>query len=108
MKRILICVMSAAIVLMAVSYCPAQDAEGDRTGNMRGSVTSIDWVGSTMTVDDTKFSVSSDMEVYKGDDRVSFSDIEVGDQVVVRYRSGASGAPKAVSVTVDYSGDFPT
>lgn len=73
-----------------------------------GTVTSMDWVGSVLAVNDTAFSVSGDTKFFKGVEKIDFTDINVKDQVTVIYRKDpSSGAPQAIRVTVSYSGDFP-
>jgi len=46
--------------------------------------------------------------VSKGDDQIGFSDINVGDKATVIFKRGSSGAPEAISITIEYRGDFPT
>jgi hypothetical protein len=88
--------------------CRAEESEGQGVETAQGSVTAIDWVGSVITVEDTRFQVPSGIKVYKGDDQLGFSDVNKGDQVTVMYKKESPGILKAISITVEYSGDLPT
>lgn len=74
---------------------------------MQGNVTAIDWVGSVLTVNDTEFSVPSNMEVRKGAEKTTFSDIDIGDSVTVTYIKDKDGSLKATKVVIAYSGEMP-
>ena len=93
-------------VVLAVP-CYAEDSEDQRVETLHGTVTSIDWVGSYMTVDSTRFLVPPGIEVSKGNDQTEFSGINVGDQAIVTYKRESSGALQAISITIEYRGDFP-
>lgn len=99
---------SLIIAVVAAAPCYAEDSEAQRAETMRGSVTSVDWVGAAMSVDNTAFSVPPGTDIYKGSGRVGFSDINVGDQAIVTFKRDPSGMPEAISITIEYRGDFPT
>jgi len=93
------------IFLVAPAY--SQDSSQARNYQTAdGTVTSFDWVGSLISINDARFSVSSDVKVYKGDDSIGVDDINVGDQVTVTYYDDPPGVHKIVTIVVQYSGDW--
>lgn len=92
----------------AAIYCYSEDSpETNITLTMQGKVTSIDWVGSLLVVDDIEFSIPANAEVRKGTDVIGFPDINVGDNVTVTYSNEKDGTLKASRIVVAYSGEFP-
>lgn len=94
-------------VILAPAGCYADKSDDQSVKTMSGTVTSSDWVGSVMVVDNIKFSVPSNIPVRKGNDDISVSEINNGDGVIVRYKVLPSGILEAISITVEYYGDFP-
>ena len=95
------------ICIMLMLTGAAVNCYSQGTGTIQGNVTAMDWVGSVLTVDETVFFVASNVEVIKGSDNISFSDVDIGDSVVVTYSQERDGSLKAVRIVVVYSGDFP-
>jgi hypothetical protein len=92
----------------APAHCYSGDSsETSGTRTMQGNVTAIDWVGSVLNVNDTEFSIPSNVKVKKGIMNAGFSDINVGDSVKVTYSKEKDGTLKASGIIIDYSGDFP-
>ena len=77
------------------------------TMTMRGIVGSVDCVGSLLVVDAVQFLVTDKTKAYKGNSKIWFSEINVGDPVVVDYYKDDKGVLKAVRITVEYSGNLP-
>ena len=77
------------------------------TMTMRGIVGSMDWVGSLLVVDAVQFSVTDNTQVYKGNGKIWFSEINVGDPVLIDYYKDDKGVLRAVRITVEYSGNLP-
>ncbi|MDD5136519.1 MAG: DUF5666 domain-containing protein [Candidatus Omnitrophica bacterium] len=100
--------LSVLMILMALSIpCYCQDESASPALNTtEGTVTSLDWVGEVMSVNDMQVSVPSEARITKGGDRIGLGDINVGDQVTVSYYNDASGRRKAVRIAVQYSGDW--
>ncbi|MFA6609661.1 MAG: hypothetical protein WCT15_02300, partial [Candidatus Omnitrophota bacterium] len=80
--------------------------EVGRMEEIDGSVTSVDWVGSILVVNDVRLSVPDGAKFYKSNDTIELSDLGIGDQVVVRYIDKPSGDDTVVSCTVQYNGDL--
>lgn len=91
----------------AVQSYSEDSLEAGRAMIMQGEVTAMDWVGSVLMVDEIEFSIPSDVKVVKGTDEVSFSDVELGDNVTVTYVREKDGSLRAVRIAVIYTGDFP-
>ncbi|MFA5096376.1 MAG: hypothetical protein WC478_03440 [Candidatus Omnitrophota bacterium] len=96
MPRISIMVLLLAVLLV----CPV--LADDEVKTINGSVTSIDWVTSRLTVrypdpysgntDEVTFKITEDAELTRGSEAITLSDIEQGDPVeVVYYRDDAGG-----------------
>ncbi|MDO8661627.1 MAG: hypothetical protein Q7K98_00170 [Candidatus Omnitrophota bacterium] len=84
---------------MIISPALADDSD-DKT--ISGTVTSLDWVKSTLAVryadpytgntDEITLKITGDSELTRGSDSISASDIEQGDPLMVTYyRDDASG-----------------
>jgi len=94
------------LICLAVPVYCQDNAQVNDYQTADGTVTSFDWVGSFISINDTRFLVSSDVRVYKGDDSVGIEDINVGDQVTVTYHDNPPGIHKIVTIVVQYSGDW--
>ena len=92
---------------MAIRCYSEDSSEINRTVTIQGAVIAIDWVGAVFTVNDVVFSIPSSAEVVKGTERVSFSDIDVGDNVTVTYNKENDGSLRVSRVAIAYSGEFP-
>jgi len=87
-----ICVIFLTLSSIIICAALADDSE-DKT--ISGSVSSIDWVKSTVSVryadpytgntDEILFRATSDSEITRGTDSISLSDVEQGDPVSVNY-----------------------
>ncbi len=98
------------VLLLSIIWiipCHCQDfEEGGRVETIDGVVTAVDWVGSILVVNDVYLSVPSEAKMYKSNDTIELSDIEIGDQVEATYHARPTGENTVVSVTVQYSGDI--
>jgi len=106
-----ICTIVIAMVMIIAGLgvnCYSEDVSNvNRTMTMQGNVTAVDWVGSTIVVNDMEFTVPSNVDVRKGIDKVSFQDIDVGDSVTVTYGNEEDGSFKVIRIIVAYSGELP-
>jgi len=73
---------------------------------LEGTITSVDWVGSVMSVNNIRINVPSDIKIYKGNELIPLEDLKTGDSVTVTYYDDPPGVHNAASVTVQYSGDW--
>jgi len=109
-SRIILFAIGVAIVVTGLAgYCYSEDVED--TGKIKtaqGKVTAMDWVGSVITVEGVEFFVPSDVAVKKGLENMSFSAVNVGDNVSITYSKKQDGSLKAVKINVSYSGEMPT
>lgn len=96
------------VLIAAFIFCPVVMPEDAADLSFSGTIESIDWVGATMTVCDTTFTVPQSAKITKGSDTVSFSEINVKDYVLIKYRIDSDGKCVADSITVRYMGGFPT
>ena len=104
--RVGIIVFSIVLVIASMTIlCYSEDNTGAMT--MQGKVTSMDWVGSVLVVSNTTFYVPSNVEVVKGSSKISFSEVNVADNVTVTYRKSKNGSLKVIKIVVAYSGDSP-
>jgi len=116
--RVVFAAAAAAFVLLS-PVCIFCDEDGNASHEgkreyvavktIEGTVTSIDAVGSVLTLrpfeaqgpnsDQLTFQISPKTKVCKGNDTISSSDIEIGDVVTVRYADDPAGL-KADTITV--------
>lgn len=96
-------ILLAGMIAVSSLYCQ-EKTDVKKVMSIYGNVDSIDWVGSVLVAGGMRFTVASDVEVFKGSDRIGFSDIKMGDTVTVKYTVDPSGSPKAFKIIVDYSG----
>ncbi|MFA6321737.1 MAG: hypothetical protein WCY36_07790 [Candidatus Omnitrophota bacterium] len=101
MKKILLVL---ALLVLSGTLCYSQDGGEHKT--TEGTVSSVDWVGSVIIVNDISISVPSGMSIRKGDDTIGLDDVNIGDPVVVTYYTDSSGNNRAVNVLVQYNGEF--
>jgi hypothetical protein len=90
----------------AVSF--AQDASQRReVKTASGQVAAVDWVGAKLVIDtggdQVTFVVSGDVKVTKGTDEISFSEINVNDEVAVDYYDAGFVGLKVVRINVKTS-----
>lgn len=95
-----------SILLLVSIFCNCGYADENRQ-TITGTVDSIDWVGSVISVSGMRFIIMPDTRIYKGDTAIPFSEINTNDSVDVTYYRDSSGALRATSIMVHYSGDFP-
>lgn len=104
MRRILLG-LTVALLITSMAYCQNKD-EANPTGSMSGQVTAVDWVGSTLVVDNTRFIVPFDTEIFEGENTITFTEIKVGDKVKISYYQDSSGTLNTKIITVDWKGEF--
>ncbi len=98
-------VFTVLIILSLPSY--AQDSSASRqTQVLEGNISSVDWVGALITVNNAIIYVPLETIIYKGDTPIGLDDINMGDAVTVTYYDDPPGIHKAVSIVVQYNGDF--
>ena len=100
-------VLAALLAIAGAAPCYCQNVEEmGRMEEIDGTVTSVDWVGSILVVNDVRLSVPDEAHLYKSNDTITLSDIEIGDQVVVKYIDKPTGDDLVISATVQYNGDL--
>ncbi|MFH0771520.1 MAG: hypothetical protein V1933_02750 [Candidatus Omnitrophota bacterium] len=101
----------AAIIIFAVvlgaisfkfSYCQdySESQQVEEFSGYAGTVTAVDWVASIVVINDVSFKVDSNVVITKGMDTIGFSNINIGDQVDVRYHKDLSDALVVVNMIV--------
>ena len=97
-----------AILVILSAPCYSQDNSENRAlSTVEGGVTSVDWVGAVISVNNNiMISVPSNTVIYKGEDQISLSDVNMGDPVTVTYYDDPPGVHKAFRIIVQYNGDF--
>ena len=105
MKKILT-VLAVLAMLGVPGYCQ-DNSPSHAMQTIEGTITSLDWVGSTIAVNGVTLSVSPNVAIYKGNSQIGLNDMNIGDSVTVRYYDESPGVHKAVNIMVQYSGDFP-
>jgi hypothetical protein len=104
--RIQVVIFAFLLFIISATPCYCQDIEEKgRAEEIDGVVNAVDWVGSILVVNDVHLTVPSEAKMYKSNDEIELSDIEVGDQVEVTYRSKPTGENMVESITVQYNGD---
>jgi hypothetical protein len=100
--------LSIFVILIILSVaCYAKDGPGNyKTQVMDGNISSIDWVGSVIAVNNMMIFVPPGARIYKGSDSIGLSAINMGDPVTVTYYNDPAGVHTAVNIVVQYSGDF--
>ena len=108
-KWIVLCVGIITCVCMAKIPCYAQEQSQDKSCSfmkLQGRIVSINWVGSSIVVEDIQgsdqvtFLVTRETRIVKGSNSVSLSDLNVGNQVTIEYCDAHFVGLKALSVTV--------
>ena len=95
----------AMMILSIPSF--AQDAsDGNTMKVIEGTISSVDWVGSVIVINDFRLIVASDVKIYKGNDLIDLGELNTGDAVTATYYDDPPGKHNAVSITVQYSGDW--
>ena len=109
MKKIALCICVAAVLSVNAAFCGDwQDLNDESLRTFQGTVTAVDAVASTISVQATisgVFPISSDTSLKKNDMDITLSDISVGDYVTIDYYHDGSEdmrPVKALSVTVEY------
>lgn len=113
-------VMRLAVVLLTIvgvvgftipAYCQ-EKIEQQATTSVSGEIVSVDLVKLTIVVkhlkdpitntyEDITISVLPETELVKRDVALTFSDLKVGDKVIIESISDVSGESKVVSITVE-------
>ena len=102
-------ILYVLMLLLILSIpCYSQDNSGNPpVSTIDGSVTSVDWVGAVISVNNNiLISVPPDTVIYKGEDSISLTEVNEGDPVTVTYYDDPDGAHKALRIIVQYNGDF--
>lgn len=95
------------MMAVATTHCYSGDgSETNGTITIQGNVAAIDWIGSVLAINDAEFFIPPSVEIRKGTERVAFSDINVGDSVVITYSKEKDGSLKAIRKIISYSGEF--
>jgi hypothetical protein len=101
-----------AAVLLGIACCVhgfCQDSGSTKeTKSLTGTAIAIDWVASLLTIryfdtlkdsyDEITLTVTSDTRILRGTDRIDFSGIEEGDEVVIEYYRDDFSGLKARSI----------
>ena len=101
MKKLM---FTLAVLVLFSASCYSQESGERKT--TEGVVSSVDWVGSVIMVNDMSISIPPGMSIRKGDDTIGLDDVNIGDPVVVTYYTDPSGTNRAENVVVQYNGDF--
>lgn len=108
MNKIVAIVLFLTVLLLSGSFCRCASAdEARQIRTIQGNVSSVDWVGSVIVINDIRLIVLPDTKIYKGNITIPFSDIRVNDAITVTYYRDSSGTFRAISIAVYYGGDFP-
>ena len=99
-KVTLLALVAAAIATMATSVraddsttpaTPSAPSDQAAASKFRGSVTAVDTNAMTFTVDDQKYTVTSESQLSRNGKAATLSDVVVGDPVRGSYTKGADG-----------------
>lgn len=107
MRMIKILTLIAVFSFLSISSCYCEESAARDIRTARGTVSSRDWVSSTIVVSYIRYHVPPDVKVYKGSSKMGFTAINVGDPVILKYYQDSSGSYQVTEITVLYSGDFP-
>ena len=102
-------VFIAVTLFISQGFC--QEAHEQELRTVVSIVDSIDWVGSIMIVNwqnaeedfaytSLTLQVPQDVVIYKGTDKIGFSEVNLGDEVTVTYYRDQSGQAVAKSISV--------
>ena len=98
--------LAALLILSVPGYC--QDNSGNHaTKTIEGTISSLDWVGSTIAVNGIMLYVPSNADIHKGANQIGLDAIHIGDPVTVMYYDESPGVHKAVAIEVQCNGDCP-
>ena len=99
--------------LLPGNFCFSQGEEGSRQiQSVTGSIVSTEWVGDIICVrwlqaegiigyDNLTISVPDGLKINKGTDIVTLANLNIGDNVTVKYYNDNFAGLKAVSLTVN-------
>ena len=105
MDRILLVLVILFICSTLPAYC--QNNFGNRTmQTIQGTITSLDWVGSMIVVNGFALSVSTNANIYKGNEQIDLIEINKNDQVTVTYYDDPPGVHNATTIVVQYTGSW--
>ena len=101
----------AAVVIFIAGFGCCEEKQEVKLRTVVSIVDSIDWVGSIMIVNwqntEEDFAYTSltlyvpqDVTIYKGTDKIDFTEINPGDEVTVTYYRDSSGQAVAKSISV--------
>lgn len=94
MAKTLMFIFAVSLGLALISPCYCQDylsEEEQQFADFSGAVTAVDWVASTVVVNDVSFKVEQNTVIIKGTDTIGFSSINIGDQVDVKFYKDSAG-----------------
>jgi hypothetical protein len=100
-NKMFLLILFILVFVPCLVYC--QELSGDRkTQTIDGSVTQVDFVGSTVLVNtlagQLPFTVSDDTVIKRGTDKIGLEDIDVGDPVTIEFSSPSAGTYIAVAI----------
>ena len=95
--------LAIMFLITSVIYCQ-DESETLPAQTMSGKVTAMDWVGSILVVGNTRFIVPRDVKIYKGNDTIDFTELNLSDDVKVSYYQDSSGELNAKTIVV---GELP-
>ena len=107
-RFLFVALFSVSLILPAYSQ---DNIDNKKVTTIEGQVVTIDWVASEIVVrwfdsrpgygyDETKITVTRDATITKGTDNIDLFDININDDVTVRYYDDAFSGLKAVSIVV--------
>ena len=99
--RVYILMILAVIMAATFSYCQ-DEPEAWQIKTARGWISQKDWVGSVIAVntgDDTlTMKVVDATRIFNGTEKETLADLEIGDNVVVKYYDAGFEGLKAISI----------
>jgi len=104
--------LSAAFLFLPFVCAQQDQAQVCVMKSVAGKVLELDWVTSTLVVkwlgasgyDEMTLTVPEDAQITKGTEKVNFGDVELSDDVYIRYRDCGFAGLKVISVNVNTNG----
>ncbi len=99
-----------AVLLVIGLLVPGYSQDGtSQMKEIQGTIAGLDWAGSKLVLrtliednfDEVEFTVPDDVKVYKGTGDWSFSELNVGDRIVVEYLPQKFMLPKIFNIRVE-------
>jgi hypothetical protein len=101
-----VCIFAFAFFQTPACYSQSQQEERS-VRTMIGHVASMDWVASILVIntggDETTLIVPAGTKITEGSDSISFSDINLNDNVTIQYYDAGLAGLKTVRITVHSS-----